>query len=76
MSSAAARQREHRRRQRAGVRILRVEVRYHELILAMLLAGADESEMLDPRRVEARAGEWLAQAVEGWLRRGRQEGKI
>src|SRR5215204_2328655 len=31
--------------------------------------------MLDHRRVEARAAEWLAQAVEGWLRRGRQEGK-
>jgi len=42
----------------------------------MLLAGASEAEMLDPRSVEARASEWLAQAGEGWLRGGRQEGKI
>jgi hypothetical protein len=65
-SYGAIRQRRHRQRVRRGRKVLRVEVRFHKFVEALLEAGLiDEDAALDDKNVEFCAG----QVLDEWARR-------
>jgi hypothetical protein len=74
MTSPGARKvKNYRARQRAGLAVLKVTVRHYDLVQMLIEAGRmTAEEALDRRRLE----HVLAEAVDHWIKRWRDEKKV
>jgi hypothetical protein len=68
-SDRARKQRNYRRRQANGVAVLRIAVKHHELVEALIASGRmNDAEALDRGRVERQVGRLLDEWRATWIR--------
>jgi hypothetical protein len=74
MSSAAARKRRYRRRQRDGLAVFRIEVDEHRAAAAFTAAGwISEAEALDKRKIEQAGARLFQEYADRWLGPAREQ---